>query len=156
MSIVENYHAAHKARLLRLGAPSPYQAPLIVVEKPPVKPQAFNAGWEEMWFHDLVTIEPRFAEPPKVEEIQRAVCQFYGVSKIDLLSKRRTANICRPRQIAMYLAKTLTFRSLPEVGRKFGGRDHTTVLHAVRKITLHVAVDVATRNEIRLIKAAIR
>lgn len=154
MSLVGDYHAAHKARLIRLGAVS-YQAPA-VIERPPVQPYAFNAGWEDMWFFDLIMPTVMFTEPPKVEEIQRAVCQFYGVSKLDLLSKRRTANICRPRQIAMYLAKTLTFRSLPEIGRRFGNRDHTTVLHAVRKIKLHETVDEATRKEIRQIKASIR
>ena len=70
----------------------------------------------------------------KIEDIQRAVARHYNVSRADMLSSRRTANVVRPRQIAMYLAKTLTLRSLPEIGRRFGGRDHTTVLHAVRKI----------------------
>ena len=68
------------------------------------------------------------------QEIQRMVARQYNVSRADLLSSRRTANVVRPRQVAMYLAKTLTLRSLPEIGRRFGGRDHTTVLHAVRKI----------------------
>jgi chromosomal replication initiation ATPase DnaA len=68
-----------------------------------------------------------------VESIMKIVCLHFGVSRIDVLSDRRTADIVRPRQIAMYLAKRLTLRSLPEIGRRFGGRDHTTVLHAVRK-----------------------
>ncbi|MCB8829719.1 chromosomal replication initiator protein DnaA, partial [Escherichia coli] len=70
----------------------------------------------------------------RIEEIQRIVARHYNVSKQDLLSNRRTRTIVKPRQIAMYLAKMLTPRSLPEIGRRFGGRDHTTVLHAVRKI----------------------
>jgi chromosomal replication initiator protein len=68
------------------------------------------------------------------------------------LSSRRTANVVRPRQIAMYLAKTLTLRSLPEIGRRFGGRDHTTVLHAVRKIEGLVGSDTALSDEIELLK----
>ncbi len=78
----------------------------------------------------------RLQDPKRVriEDIQRTVARQYNVSRADLLSARRTANVVRPRQIAMYLAKTLTLRSLPEIGRRFGGRDHTTVLHAVRKI----------------------
>ena len=71
---------------------------------------------------------------------------------MDMRSARRTANIVRPRQVAMYLAKTLTLRSLPEIGRRFGGRDHTTVLHAVRKITALVAKDVALCNEVEMLK----
>ena len=69
-----------------------------------------------------------------IDEIQRCVADFYNVRISDLLSPRRARQVARPRQIAMYLAKQLTTRSLPEIGRKFGGRDHTTVIHAVRKI----------------------
>jgi chromosomal replication initiator protein len=74
------------------------------------------------------------------------------VSRADLLSSRRTANVVRPRQVAMYLGKTLTLRSLPEIGRRFGGRDHTTVLHAVRKIENLVSTDTALAEEIELLK----
>ncbi|MGA8155645.1 MAG: chromosomal replication initiator protein DnaA [Rhodoplanes sp.] len=96
----------------------------------------------------------RPAEPRKVkiEEIQRVVARRYNVSRGDLLSSRRTANVVRPRQIAMYLAKTLTLRSLPEIGRRFGGRDHTTVLHAVRKIEGLVGNDGALAEEIETIR----
>ena len=79
-------------------------------------------------------IRPQEPRRVMIEDIQRVVARQYDVSRSDMLSARRTANVVRPRQIAMYLAKTLTLRSLPEIGRKFGGRDHTTVLHAVRKI----------------------
>jgi chromosomal replication initiator protein len=68
------------------------------------------------------------------------------------LSSPRTANVVRPRQVAMYLAKTLTLRSLPEIGRRFGGRDHTTVLHAVRKIEALVAKDVSLSEEVESLK----
>ena len=79
-------------------------------------------------------IRPQEPKRIKIEEIQRIVSRHFNVSRADMLSSRRTANVVKPRQIAMYLAKTLTLRSLPEIGRRFGGRDHTTVLHAVRKI----------------------
>jgi len=69
-----------------------------------------------------------------------------------LLSSRRTANVVRPRQVAMYLAKILTLRSLPEIGRRFGGRDHTTVLHAVRKIESLAGNDNAFAEEIEALK----
>jgi chromosomal replication initiator protein len=68
------------------------------------------------------------------------------------LSSRRTANVVRPRQVAMYLAKQLTLRSLPEIGRRFGGRDHTTVLHAVRKIENLVHTDTSLAEEIEILK----
>jgi len=69
-----------------------------------------------------------------IDEIQKKVCDHYRISYREMTSERRAREVARPRQIAMYLAKQLTQRSLPEIGRRFGGRDHTTVIHAVRKI----------------------
>ena len=69
-----------------------------------------------------------------VDEIQKATAEHFALKQADLLCERRTRAIARPRQMAMYLAKTLTTRSYPDIGRRFGGRDHTTVLHAVRRI----------------------
>jgi chromosomal replication initiator protein len=97
-------------------------------------------------------IRPQEPKRVKIEDIQRIVARQYNVSRADLLSSRRTANVVRPRQVAMYLAKTLTLRSLPEIGRRFGGRDHTTVLHAVRKIENLVNTDTALAEEIELLK----
>ncbi len=97
-------------------------------------------------------IRPQEPRRVKIEEIQRIVARQYNVSRADLLSSRRTANVVRPRQVAMYLAKTLTLRSLPEIGRRFGGRDHTTVLHAVRKIEHLVGADNALAEEIEVLK----
>ena len=92
----------------------------------------------------------------RIEEIQRIVARHYNVSRSDLLSSRRTANVVRPRQIAMYLAKTLTLRSLPEIGRRFGGRDHTTVLHAVRKIESLIGTDNSLAAEIEVLKSQLQ
>ncbi len=97
-------------------------------------------------------IRPQEPKRVKIEDIQRVVARQYNVSRSDLLSSRRTANVVRPRQVAMYLAKTLTLRSLPEIGRRFGGRDHTTVLHAVRKIEALVAKDISLSDEVDLLK----
>ncbi|MBN8968043.1 MAG: chromosomal replication initiator protein DnaA [Rhizobiales bacterium] len=97
-------------------------------------------------------VRPQEPRRVKIEDIQRVVARQYNVSRSDLLSSRRTANVVRPRQVAMYLAKTLTLRSLPEIGRRFGGRDHTTVLHAVRKIEALVAKDLALSDEVELLK----
>jgi chromosomal replication initiator protein len=107
----------------------------------------------EITLRDLVgTREPRRV---RIEDIQRVVSRHYNVSKADLLSARRTRTIVRPRQIAMYLAKVLTPRSLPEIGRRFGGRDHTTVLHAVRKIEDLMSGDRTLAEEIELLKRLI-
>jgi len=88
----------------------------------------------------------------KIEDIQKLVATHYNVSRADILSSRRTATVVRPRQIAMYLSKVLTLRSLPEIGRRFGGRDHTTVLHAVRKIEGLAGRDGLLSEEIELLK----
>ncbi|MFS8036393.1 chromosomal replication initiator protein DnaA [Xanthobacter sp. AM11] len=97
-------------------------------------------------------IRPSDPKRVRVDDILRIVSKHYNVTRADLLSQRRTATVVKPRQIAMYLAKTLTLRSLPEIGRRFGGRDHTTVLHAVRKIDGLVATDRALAEEIEVLK----
>jgi chromosomal replication initiator protein len=104
----------------------------------------------EIAIRDLI----RSHEPKrvKIEDIQKLVASHYSVSRADILSSRRTAVVVKPRQVAMFLAKTLTMRSLPEIGRRFGGRDHTTVLHAVRKIEALTANDGALRDELELLK----
>ncbi len=88
----------------------------------------------------------------KIEDIQQVVCKHYNVSKADLLSPCRSRTLVRPRQIAMYLAKVMTPRSLPEIGKRFGGRDHTTVLHAVRKIEAQSKSDTGLGQELALLK----
>jgi chromosomal replication initiator protein len=97
-------------------------------------------------------IRPQEPKRVRIEDIQRVVARQYNVSRADLLSSRRTANVVRPRQVAMYLAKILTLRSLPEIGRRFGGRDHTTVLHAVRKIEALAGNDTTFAEEIEGLK----
>lgn len=91
----------------------------------------------------------------RVHDIIKSVSDFYQVSKADLFSARRHRSIVRPRQIGMYLAKMLTSRSLPEIGRRFGGRDHTTVLHAVRKIEDLLKKDPILAEEVTRLKREI-
>ena len=111
---------------------------------------ALTVEMAEAAIRDLV----RLREPKRVriEDIQKLVAARYNVSRADILSDRRTAAVVKPRQIAMYLAKSLTLRSLPEIGRRFGGRDHTTVLHAVRKIEKAIEGDRALCDEVELLK----
>jgi chromosomal replication initiator protein len=108
----------------------------------------------EVAIRDLV----RSREPKrvKIEDIQKLVASHYNVTRADILSSRRTANVVLPRQIAMFLSKTLTMRSLPEIGRRFGGRDHTTVLHAVRKIDALARKDTMINEEIELLKRTLQ
>jgi chromosomal replication initiator protein len=91
-----------------------------------------------------------------VDEIQKAVAEHYGLKQADLLSERRTRAVARPRQTAMYLAKQLTTRSYPDIGRRFGGRDHTTVLHAVRTIERLAAEDPALARDVEALTRRLR
>ncbi|MCF3935970.1 chromosomal replication initiator protein DnaA [Acuticoccus sp. M5D2P5] len=104
----------------------------------------------EIALRDL--LKARETRRPKIEDIQRVTSQHFGVSRQDLVSARRTRVIVRPRQIAMYLSKTLTPRSLPEIGRRFGNRDHTTVLHAVRKVEEMIDRDPQVAEDIETLK----
>lgn len=91
----------------------------------------------------------------RIEDIQRVVSRHYNVSRQEMISSRRTRTIVKPRQIAMFLAKTMTPRSFPEIGRRFGGRDHTTVLHAVRKIEGLLSEDTKLSHEVELLRRLI-
>ena len=99
--------------------------------------------------HDLLRANDRRVT---IEEIQKKVAEHFNVKLADMHSARRARAVARPRQVAMYLAKQLTTRSLPEIGRKFGGRDHTTVMHAVRKIEELRAVDSGFSEDIDLLR----
>lgn len=121
---------------------------LLAISKLTGQPMTMEVAEREV--RDL--IRPQEPKRVKIEDIQRVVARQYNVSRSDLLSSRRTANVVRPRQVAMYLAKTLTLRSLPEIGRRFGGRDHTTVLHAVRKIESLLGNDTALADEVDALK----
>ena len=96
-------------------------------------------------------VNPSNGQRVKIDDILRVIGKHYNVPKADLLSPRRARSIVRPRQIGMYLAKTLTTRSLPEIGRRFGGRDHSTVLHAVRKIESLMQQDDKLAREVQLL-----
>ncbi|WP_197277309.1 chromosomal replication initiator protein DnaA [Sphingomonas profundi] len=86
-----------------------------------------------------------------IDEIQRRVCDHYRIKQTEMSSARRAREVARPRQVAMYLAKQLTPRSLPEIGRRFGGRDHTTVIHAVKQIEKLRAIDAELDADVRLL-----
>lgn len=90
-----------------------------------------------------------------IDEIQRKVAEHYNIRLPDMHSARRARNVARPRQVAMYLAKQLTSRSLPEIGRKFGGRDHTTVMHAVRKVEELMRDDAQIAQDVEICRRAL-
>lgn len=112
--------------------------------------ESISVALAERTLADLV--RAREARRVRIEDILRIVSRHYKVPRNELLSSRRSRDVVRPRQIAMYLAKSLTSRSLPEIGRRFGGRDHTTVLHSVRKVEQMMKDDADLTQEIELLK----
>jgi chromosomal replication initiator protein len=99
--------------------------------------------------HDILKAHDRRVT---IEEIQRRVAEHYNIRLTDMSSARRARAVARPRQVAMYLAKQLTSRSLPEIGRKFGNRDHTTVMHAVSRVTELMERDSAFGEDVELLR----
>ena len=93
---------------------------------------------------DLLNVQARFIT---IDNIQKTVARYYTIKQADILSETRRRSIARPRQIAMALAKQLTSKSLPEIGAAFGGRDHTTVLHACRKVDELLSKDVSVKED---------
>lgn len=140
-------HMRHKDRLARIASRSIELRPPPSPPPPPPPPAPKLVA-----LADIAEPLPLPKYPP-VERIVMACAKHFGVSKLDIKSARRTANVVRPRQVAMYLAKMLTLRSLPEIGYRFGGRDHTTVLHAVRKIEALVRRDWTVAHDVALIEA---
>ena len=99
--------------------------------------------------HDILKAHDRRIT---IEEIQRRVSEHYKIRLTDMASPRRARAVARPRQVAMYLAKQLTSRSLPEIGRRFGNRDHTTVMHAVSRVGELMARDAAFAEDVDLLR----
>lgn len=115
-------------------APRPVKA-----EKPKVVPPSMSVGASFLYVPDMrseITAEVTFSDLPwvyKIDDILRAMCCVSSLSRAEILGPRRTNGVAVPRQLTMMLCKLLTARSLPEIGRRLGGKDHTTVLHAARK-----------------------
>jgi chromosomal replication initiator protein len=99
--------------------------------------------------HDILRAHDRRVT---IEEIQKRVAEHYNIRMTDMSSPRRARAVARPRQVAMYLAKQLTSRSLPEIGRRFGGRDHTTVMHAVSRVAELMQADSAFAEDVELLR----
>ncbi|CAI8392737.1 MAG: Chromosomal replication initiator protein DnaA [Rhodospirillaceae bacterium] len=99
--------------------------------------------------HDLLKANDRRVT---IEEIQKKVAEHFNIKLSEMFSPRRARSVARPRQIAMYLSKQLTTRSLPEIGRRFGNRDHTTVMHAVRKVEELRSLDAAIDEDVELLR----
>jgi chromosomal replication initiation ATPase DnaA len=107
------------------------------------QPRPYDPDEERAWLIEIVGFDYRsyVADRVPVDDIQRVVCSFFDLPRASMLTASRQKVIVRPRQIAIYLAKTMTLRSMPDIGQRFGGRDHTTVLHAIRTIEALIKTD---------------
>lgn len=147
MSVALNFHHAHKKRQARieaaaqrLRAPVVEPAPQSEPEPAPLeepKPSEIDQWCARQKARFLSVAVPVVDDLPVVaiDQIKRAVCRHFNISKMDLISERRTKNLTIPRFISFYLCKELTPRSLPEIGRQHGNRDHSTILHGIRRMT---------------------
>jgi chromosomal replication initiator protein len=99
--------------------------------------------------HDILKAQDRRVT---IEEIQKKVAEYFKIRVTDMSSARRARAVARPRQVAMYLAKQITQRSLPEIGRRFGNRDHTTVMHACSRVSELMGRDAALAEDVELLR----
>jgi chromosomal replication initiation ATPase DnaA len=172
MSYAAELHAARKERLARLGAGGPRtvkELNQVTAEQVQIITEISNetvvtdvvADWvkrqKEITRELRASVKEGMFDRPTVAAIQSATARYFGITRDDILSARRgDTSIAHPRQVAYYLCKTLTLRSLPDIGRKFGGRDHTTILHGVRKIEKLVRLDWETAYDVAQIEATLR
>ena len=108
-----------------------------------------NLQVAQQLLHDLLKVNDRRVT---VEDIQKKVAEYFNIRFNDMVSVRRSRIVARPRQVAMYLSKTFTPKSLPEIGKMFGGRDHTTVMHAVKKVDELRDIDSSFAEDVELLK----
>lgn len=166
MSILDDLHRQHKARYAKFFPPKP---PRIAAPEPPPEPEPAPAPKPalppdvidltlerlirnaEKIALTLTWPQPQSEAQIRIRDVIEAVCDFYQIHPTHLLSQRRTMPLTRWRQTAMFLAVRLTGKSLPEIGRRFSGRDHTTVLHAMRRIETLRRTDQRLNDEIQLI-----
>lgn len=148
----------HKARQSRFVRRS-LNVPAFTPADKTVRPDSVPAPKQEAtpkgpWFWIVCEIDA-VGQRPRVDEIILAVCRYYDVARDELISPRRTASIVLPRHVIMYLARKMTLQSLPEIGRRLGDRDHTTILHGIRRITKLRETDSSLSEDIDTIAHAL-
>ncbi len=180
MSVLEDMHRAHKERLVRLSNDpiaankqiwEAIQAHSDRIDKIGNPKAALKRIWEaigdledrleflENEVRNALLMAPDDSEIrhyPSVPEVKRAICIFYDISDIDLVAERRTPSVITPRHLAMYLCRTLTKRSTSVIGRHMGGKDHSTVCYAYRKIARQLSTDPELRDEVKYIMGMVR
>jgi chromosomal replication initiation ATPase DnaA len=165
MSLAVELHNAHKERLARIDRAVKHRELCAVVAKEAEKTDELEKYLAQSaapvpeyksireWFSfDVEDSQPDQEHRYSVAEIQRAICGHFGITLTDMLSRRRDHKVMIPRQIAMYFCRHLTRRSLPEIGRMFGDKDHSTVHHAVRRTEQRIHHDPIIAHEVAMIE----
>ena len=175
MSFAAELHNAHKARLERIAqAAERHKAmdtiseqPKPRVSLPPIISSSERVDQLERRIQDLEEVIDRqgellaklfkdtLSDTPRFNEVVEAVCAFYGITLVQITSARRTASLVKPRQIVCYLARKLTGLSMPQIAKRLGGRDHTTVLHGANKIQDDMKKDDILRDDLDLLELKI-
>jgi chromosomal replication initiation ATPase DnaA len=171
MSYAATLQAERKARLARLGAGPRIKAARELKQVIELQNGIIEGAGETVdvpyvvtdWvkrqkaiFKELLSVVSPDAAQVDMGTIIRVTSTYYGISRNDILSDRRTAHLARARQVAYFLCKNLSRRSFPEIGRKFGGRDHATIIHGVRKIERELRHDTALAHDVAQIKKSLR
>lgn len=176
MSLVETLHRQHLERGLRFAQAAmrhlESQVPLPKIIKPAPKPKPVSADtfrvwpkkirsryrvdkpYERAWCMAMLDYEPSQEvafDHGRVEEIQRLVCEHYGISMAEIVSKRRLARLTFARHVAVYLCRQLTSKSYPELGRRFGGLDHSTQIHATKRVEKMLKDDENLRASVEML-----
>ncbi len=170
MTELERQHNAHKERVARINGAA-WKPQVVVKVEPPTPLQALAARYavaeqviaslraEVAALRAIMASESSDKEPRtpgvKVDLIKKVVADHYGINMLDLISHRKPPQLVRVRQIAIHLCRVMTSRSLPDIGRHFGGRDHTTIIYADRKMSQLRADDAATNDELNLLRQKI-
>lgn len=141
LKALQRHHGLHVASISADSVEAPPE--IIIPIATPVEDKAFDDAWK--------MIENENRSGP-IRKIQRIVAEEFGITRAELISIRRKAKLVEPRQVAMYLCRSLAERSYPDIGRRFGGRDHTTVIHAVRKVAERIGKDEAFAARMSLIQ----
>ena len=138
--------------VIALPPDPPEREPKMPISTPPYNMREVAANLTEAYF----PAPHPWAPAAKIDPIKRIVCEYYQVKHHDLIGKSRNPEFVRPRHVAMYLACVLTGKSLPEIGRRFGNRDHTSILFAREKIKALIATDLVLADEVRYLTARVR
>lgn len=173
MSLLEDMHQRHKqfhaniarrANELKAKTAPPPRKTTEPIKSAPIVTAHTVEEWVErqkqihprIWFSIIDEIDPQKLTVIPVGIIQKITARFYNQTVTSLLSERKSAPIVRARQVAMFLTKELTGKSLPDIGRRFGGRDHTTALHSIRKIERLRAIDPHLDEDLKTLASEIR